>query len=56
MKLDLEGRHAGRAYALLWFDEQTQRIRGEAFHVIGRMASPHGYCRTADRFEMKRPD
>lgn len=38
------------------FDPQTGRIRGELFHVIGRMASPHWYCRTSDRFEMKRPD
>jgi flavin reductase (DIM6/NTAB) family NADH-FMN oxidoreductase RutF len=38
------------------FDPQTQRIRGELFHVIGRMASPDWYCRTSDRFEMKRPD
>jgi flavin reductase (DIM6/NTAB) family NADH-FMN oxidoreductase RutF len=38
------------------FDAETQRVRGELFHVIGRMASPHWYCRTRDRFEMKRPD
>jgi flavin reductase (DIM6/NTAB) family NADH-FMN oxidoreductase RutF len=38
------------------FDPQTQRIRGELFHIIGRMASPNWYCRTSDRFEMKRPD
>jgi len=37
------------------FDPQTQRIRSELFHVIGRMASPDWYCRTTDRFEMKRP-
>ena len=37
------------------FDPQTQRIRSELFHVIGRMASPNWYCRTTDRFEMKRP-
>ena len=38
------------------FDQQTQRIRSELFHVIGRMASPALlYCRTTDRFEMKRP-
>jgi flavin reductase (DIM6/NTAB) family NADH-FMN oxidoreductase RutF len=37
------------------FDLQTQRIRSEKFHVIGRMASPHWYCRTRDRFEMIRP-
>ena len=38
------------------FDPQTERIRSELFHVIGRMASPNWYCRTSDRFEMKRPD
>jgi flavin reductase (DIM6/NTAB) family NADH-FMN oxidoreductase RutF len=38
------------------FDPQTQRIRGELLQVIGRMASPNWYCRTSDRFEMKRPD
>jgi flavin reductase (DIM6/NTAB) family NADH-FMN oxidoreductase RutF len=38
------------------FDAQTQRIRTENFQVVGRMASPHWYCRTRDRFEMIRPD
>jgi flavin reductase (DIM6/NTAB) family NADH-FMN oxidoreductase RutF len=38
------------------FDPKTARIRSELFQVIGRMASPHCYCRTPDRFEMKRPD
>ena len=38
------------------FDPDTLRIRSEAFHVIGRMASPNWYCRTGDRFEMKRPE
>jgi len=38
------------------FDPRTERIRSELFHVIGRMASPNWYCRTSDRFEMKRPD
>ena len=38
------------------FDPQSQRIRSELFQVIGRMASPNWYCRTSDRFEMKRPD
>lgn len=33
----------------------TLRIRPEEFKVIGRMASPHWYCRTTDRFEMVRP-
>jgi flavin reductase (DIM6/NTAB) family NADH-FMN oxidoreductase RutF len=38
------------------FDPQTERIHSERFRVIGRMASPNWYCRTSDRFEMKRPD
>jgi len=38
------------------FDPKTQRIRSENFHIIGRMASPHWYCRTKDRFEMIRPN
>ncbi len=37
------------------FDAEKMRIRSELFHVVGRMASPHWYCRTRDRFEMKRP-
>jgi len=37
------------------FDAATFRIRHESFNVIGRMAVPHGYCRTRDRFEMGRP-
>lgn len=36
-------------------DQETLRIRSELFHPIGRMASPNWYCRTGDRFEMKRP-
>lgn len=39
-----------------FFDSVTQRIRSEQLHLIGRMASPHWYCRTRDRFEIKRPD
>lgn len=38
------------------FDLDTLRIRSEQFHPLGRMASPSGYCRTDDRFEMKQPD
>jgi flavin reductase (DIM6/NTAB) family NADH-FMN oxidoreductase RutF len=38
------------------FDPATQRINTDALHTIGRMASPHWYCRTGDRFEMIRPD
>jgi flavin reductase (DIM6/NTAB) family NADH-FMN oxidoreductase RutF len=37
-------------------DPETLRIRSERFFSIGRMASPHWYCRTRDRFEMIRPD
>jgi flavin reductase (DIM6/NTAB) family NADH-FMN oxidoreductase RutF len=36
-------------------DPSTLRIRSDDFHVVGRMASPHWYCRTRDRFEMIRP-
>ncbi len=38
------------------FDAEKKRIHTEKFHVIGRMASPHWYCRTRDRFEMIRPE
>jgi flavin reductase (DIM6/NTAB) family NADH-FMN oxidoreductase RutF len=37
------------------FDAEKKRIRNEKYHVIGRMAVPHWYCRTRDRFEMIRP-
>ena len=37
------------------FDAENKRIHTEKVHVIGRMASPHWYCRTQDRFEMIRP-
>jgi flavin reductase (DIM6/NTAB) family NADH-FMN oxidoreductase RutF len=37
-------------------DLETLRIRSELLHSIGRMASPHWYCRTRDRFEMVRPE
>ena len=37
------------------FDPEAMRVRTEDFHVIGRMASPHWYCHTRDRFEMIRP-
>lgn len=36
-------------------DPETLRIRTEEVAVVGRMASPHWYCRTRDRFEMVRP-
>lgn len=37
------------------FDPEQLRIRGEMFFPVGRMASPDWYCRTRDRFAMKRP-
>jgi flavin reductase (DIM6/NTAB) family NADH-FMN oxidoreductase RutF len=36
-------------------DPATLRIHSERLHVVGRMASPHWYCRTRERFEMIRP-
>jgi flavin reductase (DIM6/NTAB) family NADH-FMN oxidoreductase RutF len=38
------------------FDPDKKRIRSEKLFLIGRMASPHWYCRTRDRFEMIRPE
>ena len=38
------------------FDVEKKRVRTEKLFTIGRMASPHWYCKTRDRFEMKRPD
>jgi flavin reductase (DIM6/NTAB) family NADH-FMN oxidoreductase RutF len=37
------------------YDAATKRVRSEKLFLIGRMASPHWYCRTRDRFEMIRP-
>lgn len=37
------------------FDADNKRIYSEKLKIIGRMASPHWYCRTSDRFEMIRP-
>lgn len=37
------------------FDPATQRVESERLQLIGRMASPHWYCRTRDRFELIRP-
>jgi flavin reductase (DIM6/NTAB) family NADH-FMN oxidoreductase RutF len=37
------------------FDRETKRIKIDQLFLIGRMASPHWYCRTRDRFEMIRP-
>lgn len=36
-------------------DPETLRIRSDLLHSVGRMGSPHWYCRTRDRFEMIRP-
>lgn len=38
------------------FDLESRRVRSDQLHLIGRMASPHWYCRTRDRFEMQRPE
>jgi flavin reductase (DIM6/NTAB) family NADH-FMN oxidoreductase RutF len=37
------------------FDAEKQRVHSDKLFLIGRMASPHWYCRTRDRFEMIRP-
>jgi len=37
------------------FDAEKKRVRSDKLFLIGRMASPHWYCRTRDRFEMIRP-
>jgi len=37
------------------FDVETKRVRSDKLFLIGRMAAPHWYCRTRDRFEMIRP-
>jgi flavin reductase (DIM6/NTAB) family NADH-FMN oxidoreductase RutF len=37
------------------FDAEKKRIHTDRLFLIGRMASPHWYCTTRDRFEMKRP-
>lgn len=38
-----------------FFDAKTLRVVTENLNLVGRMASPDWYCRTRDRFEMKRP-
>jgi flavin reductase (DIM6/NTAB) family NADH-FMN oxidoreductase RutF len=38
------------------FDLEKKRVKSGQFFLIGRMASPHWYCRTRDRFEMIRPE
>ena len=37
------------------FDAEKKRVKSERLFLIGRMASPHWYCRTRDRFELIRP-
>lgn len=37
------------------FDPVKKRINSDCLFLIGRMASPHWYCRTRDRFELIRP-
>lgn len=36
-------------------DPETWLVNSDAYSPIGRMQSPHWYCRTRDLFEMKRP-
>jgi flavin reductase (DIM6/NTAB) family NADH-FMN oxidoreductase RutF len=38
-----------------YVDLEHLRVKGNSLRLIGRMAAPHWYCRTADRFEMIRP-
>jgi flavin reductase (DIM6/NTAB) family NADH-FMN oxidoreductase RutF len=38
------------------FDPEKKRVHSDRLFLIGRMASPHWYCRTRDRFELIRPD
>jgi flavin reductase (DIM6/NTAB) family NADH-FMN oxidoreductase RutF len=38
------------------FDPEKKRIRSDKLFLIGRLASPHWYCKTRDRFELIRPD
>lgn len=37
------------------FDTEKKRVITEKFFPVGRMASPHWYCKTRERFEMIRP-
>ncbi len=37
------------------FDPETWLLRPGTYHPIGRMQSPHWYCRTEDLFELRRP-
>lgn len=36
-------------------DPVSLRIRPQTLKMVGRMAAPHWYCKTSDRFEMVRP-
>jgi flavin reductase (DIM6/NTAB) family NADH-FMN oxidoreductase RutF len=38
------------------FDAEKKRIHTDKLFTIGRMASPDWYCRTRERFEIKRPE
>ncbi len=37
------------------FDPETWLVNPALYQPIGRMQSPHWYCRTRDQFEMRRP-
>lgn len=37
------------------FDPETWLVNPSSYQPIGRMQSPHWYCRTTDMFEMSRP-
>jgi flavin reductase (DIM6/NTAB) family NADH-FMN oxidoreductase RutF len=37
------------------FDVEKKRVRADKLFLIGRMAAPHWYCKTRERFEMVRP-
>jgi flavin reductase (DIM6/NTAB) family NADH-FMN oxidoreductase RutF len=37
------------------YDPVKKRVNTDKLSMIGRMASPHWYCKTRDRFEMIRP-
>jgi flavin reductase (DIM6/NTAB) family NADH-FMN oxidoreductase RutF len=37
------------------FDREKRRVHSEKLLTVGRMSSPHWYCKTRERFEMIRP-
>ena len=37
------------------YDAEKKRVRADKLLTIGRMASPHWYCKTRERFEIIRP-